>query len=168
MNSYAQIKQFSKMLSNLSSWIDEAVAHAKTREFDPEVYVNLRLSPDMFPFVKQVQSACDAAKFAAAYMTGHKAPSHPDTETTIEQLRARIKTCTDYLATFKAEDFAGAAERKVAPPWLGGKWVAAADYLREAAVPNFMFHVTTAYNILRHAGVLLGKNKFIGSLPVQG
>lgn len=167
MNAHAEIKQLSKMLKNLDRWIEEATAYAKTRNFDPEVYVTLRLSPDMFPLVKQVQAACDAAKFAAAYLTGQKPPVHPDTETTLGQIRERITTCTAYLDGLAEADFAGAAERRVSPPWLGGAWLTAEDYLREAAVPNFHFHVVTAYDLLRHAGVQLGKTSFIGTLPVK-
>jgi hypothetical protein len=121
----------------------------------------------MYPFVKQVQSACDAAKFAAAYFSGQTAPVHADTETTLAEIRARIKTCTEYLESFKAEDFAGAPERRVAPAWLRGKWMPAEEYLLEVAIPNFHFHAVTAYDLLRHAGVLLGKSKFIGSMPVR-
>jgi hypothetical protein len=167
MNAHAEIKQLSKMLKNLDRWIEDAATFAKTRNFDPEVYVQLRLYPDMFPLVKQVQAACDAAKFAAAYLTGQKPPVHPDTETTLAQIRERIATCAAYLDGLTEADFAGAAERRVSPPWLGGAWLTAEDYMREAAVPNFHFHVVTAYDILRHAGVQLGKVSFIGALPVK-
>lgn len=167
MNAHAQIKQFSRMLKNLDTWIEDAILHARTRSFDPEVLVHMRLAPDMYPFVKQVQASCDAAKFAAAYLTATKPPVHPDTETTIEQIRARIKTCTDYLDGFSEGDFAGAGERRVSPPWLGGKWLTGDEYLLEASVPNFHFHVVTAYDILRHNGVPLGKIRFIGSLSLH-
>ena len=121
-----------------------------------------RLAPDQYALVQQVQSACDAAKYAAAYLSGQKAPSHPDTEKTMGELRARIQTCVGYLSTFKASDFAGAEERRVAPPWMEGNSVRGDDYLTRIAVPNFYFHVTTAYAILRHNGVELGKRDFIG------
>ena len=115
-----------------------------------------------------MQSACDAAKYACAYLTGTKPPSHPDTEKTMDEVRARIRTVIGYLETFKREQFAGAGERKVAPPWLGGKWLTASDYLFQASLPNFYFHMTTAYDILRHSGVdTLGKSVFIGDLPVR-
>lgn len=168
MNAFDLIKQCKKMLSNLDSWIGIAVEHAASRGFDPNNFCAQRLAPDMFTFTKQVQAGADAAKYLAAYLSGQTAPSHPDTETTIAELRARIATCLAYLDTFKAEDFAGAAERKVSPPWLGGKWIAGEDYAVQAGFPNFMFHITTAYAILRHNGVALGKRHFMGSLPVQG
>ena len=90
MSAYQQVQQFTKMLRNLDGWIETAVAHASKKGFDPEVLVGLRLAPDQYPFVKQVQSSCDSAKFAAAYLSGHKAPAHPDTEKTIAELRDRI------------------------------------------------------------------------------
>jgi hypothetical protein len=109
-----------------------------------------------------VQSACDAAKYAAAYLSGQQAPSHPDTETTIAELRARVEKCLSYLATFEAGDFAGAEERRVSPPWMQGNSVRGDQYLMRLSMPNFFFHVTTAYAILRHNGVSLGKADYIG------
>jgi len=116
---------------------------------------------------RQVQSACDAAKYAAAYLSGQNAPSHPDTEKTLAELRTRIRTCVQYLESVKASAYAGAMERRVAPPWLQGKWFAAGDYLTQVAVPNFYFHVAMAYAILRHNGVELGKMDYIGAMPAR-
>lgn len=162
------VPQFSKMLANLDRWLEAGIAYAKAKKFEPDQLATQRLSPDMFTLTKQIQAACDAAKFACAYLTGKPAPSHPDTETTIDQLRTRIRTVISHLETYKREEFVGAADRKVAPPWLGGKWLAASDYLFQAALPNFYFHVTTAYDILRHSGVdTLGKHAFIGQLPLR-
>jgi hypothetical protein len=112
--------------------------------------------------VQQVQSACDQAKYAAAYLSGQKPPSHPDTEKTIAELRARVKTARDYLASFKASAFEGAEKRDVAPAWMQGHSVKGDRYLIRVGEPNFYFHVTTAYAILRHNGVPLGKQDFIG------
>lgn len=164
---FEHIHQFSKMLRNLDHWIDKATEHGKAKPFDPDVLLAARLAPDQFNFARQVQSACDAAKYAAAYLSGQKAPAHPDTEKTIGELRARIQTCVQYLESVKPSEYAGAAERRVAPPWLGGKWFQGADYLMQLAVPNFYFHVTTAYAILRHNGVELGKMDYLGSLPIH-
>jgi hypothetical protein len=162
------VPQFSKMLQNVDRWLELAVAYAKAKKFEPDELVTQRLAPDMFTLARQVQSACDAAKFACAYLTGKQPPSHPDTEKTIDELRTRIRTVRAHLETYKREDFAGAADRKVSPPWLGGKWLTAPDYLLQASIPNFFFHVTTAYNILRHSGVdTLGKHVFIGQLPIR-
>ena len=124
-------------------------------------------APDQFSFVRQVQSACDQAKYTAAYLGGKTAPAHPDTEQTFAELRERIQKCLAFLASVPAADYAGADERKVSPPWLGGRWLRGADYLAQVAIPNFFFHATTAYDILRHNGVALGKMDFIGAIPIQ-
>ena len=162
------LRLFAKTLKNLEQWMEKAAADAKTRSFEVDVLARARLAPDQFEFAKQVQAACDQAKFAAAYLTGKPAPSHPDTEQTFAELRQRIEKCLGYLASVRAEDLAGSEERKVAPPWLGGRWLRGDDYLVHMALPNFFFHATMAYAILRHNGVALGKPDFIGSLPTQG
>jgi hypothetical protein len=167
MTPYDAIRLFTKTLENLEKWMDKAGEHAKARSFEVDVLTQARLAPDQFAFVQQVQSACDQAKYAAAYLGGKKPPSHPDTEKTFAELRERIRKCTGYLATFQEKDFAGAEERKVAPPWLGGRWLRGHDYLVEVAVPNFFFHATMAYAILRHNGVNLGKMDYIGSLSTR-
>jgi hypothetical protein len=162
MSAFAVITQYVRMLDNLDAWLEKAGSHAKDKGFDPEVFVQARLAPDQYALVQQVQSACDAAKFAAAYLSGQKAPSHPDTETTLATLRARVATCSTYLKGFTAADFTGAEERRVAPPWMGGSSVRGETYIHRISVPNFYFHVTTAYAILRHNGVVLGKQDYIG------
>jgi hypothetical protein len=155
------------MLKQLDAWLDKAQAHAEDKSFDTSVLVQARLAPDQYPLVRQVQSACDAAKFAAARVTGKEAPAHPDTETTFEQLHARIKAATAYLDTFKEADFQGAEERHVSLPWLEGKYLMGSDYITEAVLPNFYFHLSHAYAILRHNGVALGKMDYIGSLSTH-
>jgi hypothetical protein len=165
MDAATTVTQFAKMLENLAKWLDAGDAFAEQKKFAADVLAEARLAPDQYQLTRQVQSACDQAKFAAAYLSGTKAPSHPDTEKTIADLRTRIATCLDYLRGMKGDAFAGAAERRVAPTWLGGKWMRGDDYLTAVAIPNFYFHVTTAYAILRHNGVPLGKMEFIGGLP---
>ena len=167
MDTPETITQFAKMLKNLDRWLEAGSAFAEKKKIAPDVLVQSRLAPDQYELARQVQSACDAAKFAAAYLSGQQAPSHPDTEKTIAELRKRIQTCVAYLESVKPSAYGGAVERRVAPPWLQGKWFHAADYLRQLAIPNFYFHVTTAYAILRHNGVELGKMDYIGSMPVQ-
>jgi hypothetical protein len=162
MSTFETISQFTRMLKNLDQWLQTGAAYAQQKSFDPDVLVQARLAPDQYALDRQVQSACDAAKYAAAYLSGQKAPSHPDTEKTLSELRARIQTCVGYLGTFQASAFAGAEDRRVAPPWMEGNSVRGADYMTRIAVPNFYFHVTTAYDILRHNGVDLGKRDFIG------
>ncbi len=163
MSTFETISQFSRMLKNLDQWLQKGTAYAQQKSFDPDVLAQARLAPDQYALVQQVQSACDAAKFAAAYLSGQKAPSHPDTEKTISELRARIQTCREYLGTFQASDFAGAEERRVAPPWMQGNSVRGGDYVTRIAVPNFYFHVTTAYAILRHNGIEIGKRDYLGN-----
>lgn len=162
MSTFTTIRQYSKMLKNLDAWLVAAAEHAQAKGFNANVLAAARLAPDQYALVQQVQSACDSAKFAAAYLSGQKAPSHPDTEQTLDELRARIRTCTTYLDGFKQADFDGAEARRVAPPWMEGKSVPGEGYLTGLSVPNFYFHVTTAYAILRHNGVALGKRDFIG------
>lgn len=162
MSTFATITQFSRMLGNLDQWLGKAAEYAQAKGFEVDVLAAARLAPDQYSLVQQVQSASDAGKFAAAYLSGQKAPSHPDTEKTIEELRARTRTCVAYLATFEAADFTGAEDRQVSPPWMQGHSVRGDVYMTRIAVPNFYFHVTTAYAILRHNGVALGKSDFVG------
>jgi len=167
MSPYEAISLFRKTLENLDKWMDKAEEYAKERGFEVDVLAQARLAPDQYEFTKQVQAACDQAKFAAAYLSGAKAPSHPDTEQTFAELRQRIAKTTQYVASVSEKDLAGADERKVAPPWLGGRWFKGHDYLVEMAIPNFFFHVTMAYAILRHNGVKLGKMDYIGGITTH-
>jgi hypothetical protein len=161
------LRLFDKTLRNLDQWMEKAAAHAKAKNFEVDVLVQARLAPDAYAFDRQVQSACDQAKYAAAYLGGRPAPSHPDTEKTFDELRQRIKKCLAFVESVPAKDLARAADRKVAPPWLGGRWLRGDDYVIHVALPNFFFHATMAYAILRHNGVDLGKMDFVGTLPVQ-
>jgi hypothetical protein len=161
------IRLFAKTLENMERWMDKAEAHAKAKSFDVEVLAQARLAPDMYSFVRQVQSACDQAKYAAAYLGGKQPPSHPDTEQTFAELRERIRKCLGFLTTVQAKELAGGEDRKVSPPWLGGRWLRGDDYLVHVAIPNFFFHATMAYAILRHNGVELGKMDYVGSLPAR-
>jgi hypothetical protein len=161
------IPQLKKMLTNLGSWLDAGVAYADKKKFDSAVLANARLAPDMYPLVKQVQSACDSAKFAGARLSGKEAPKHPDTETTMDELRARVKSALAFLETLKAADFNGAEKRVVPLPFMEGKAMDGNDYLCELALPNFYFHITMAYAILRHNGVELGKMNYIGSMNLK-
>jgi len=168
MKTYDFIPQFAKMLKNLDRWLEKATEHATAKKFDVDTLVNARLAPDQYPLSRQVQAACDAAKFAGVYLSGKPTDAHPDTETTVAQLRQRLQTCCSYLETVTEKDLEGADDRKVAPPWLHGKWIRGDQYLAQAAIPNFYFHLTTAYAILRHNGVDVGKMDYLGSVPIQG
>src|SRR5690348_9920007 len=106
---YDMLLQMKKMLGQVDRWLDAAVAHAQAKGFDPNLYLGARLSLDQFAFVRQVQATCDVAKLAASRLTGKPAPAHPDTEQTIDELRARVKSVIGYLDGFSAKDFEGAA-----------------------------------------------------------
>ncbi|MDQ3336422.1 MAG: DUF1993 domain-containing protein [Myxococcota bacterium] len=161
----ATIPVFTKLLNGVNGWLDKAGAYADSKKFDAQVLMTARLAPDQYPFIGQIQGACDQAKFTVAKLTGKDAPSHPDTEKTVAELRARIKTCVDYLGTFKREDFKGAEDRLCGHTWMGGKMMRGGDYLDHFALPNFHFHLTTAYSILRHNGLSLGKTDYVVDLP---
>lgn len=160
------VPQFIKTLKNLDGWLDKAVAYAAEKSFDPVVLLNSRLAPDQYPLLKQIQIACDTAKFTASYLSGKEAPAHPDTEQTVDEIRARIKATIAFLETISAKDFEGAEERVLSPRALRGKRIKGGDYLAEFGLANFYFHATTAYAILRHNGVNLGKRDYIGSLTL--
>jgi hypothetical protein len=161
------IVQSKKMLSNVGKWLDAAVAHAQKKSFDPNVLLAARLAPDQYALTRQIQAACDSAKVTAARLAGKDPPKHPDTEQTVDELHKRLHTVTAYLDTFTAADFAGAATRVIELPFLEGKVISGDDYFREMQLPNFYFHVSMTYAILRHNGVDLGKRDFIGSLNVR-
>jgi hypothetical protein len=161
------ILQFKKTLENLDNCMAKAEAYASTKKFDVNVLTHYRLAPDMFALVKQVQSCCDAAKFAAAYLSQQTPPKHEDTEATFADLRTRIQKVIAYLNEFKAADFAGYEKVKVSPGWAKGKWLTGEEYLEEVAIPNFYFHVMTTYAILRHAGVDVGKMDYLGTVNMK-
>jgi len=167
MTPHVLILEMKKLLRNLDGWLTKAAAHAEARKYDTAVLVQTRLVPDMFPFARQVQSACDSAKYAAARVSGKEPPSHPDTETTFPELSARIAKVVAYLDTFTADDFRDLEGRTITLPRWEGKSMTAIDYLVEHALPNFFFHVTTAYAILRQAGVEVGKRDYLGSLSLR-
>jgi uncharacterized protein len=161
------VPQLIKVMHNLDGWLVTAIASADRRKFDVNNLVKARLAPDQFTFDKQVQTAADNAKFIAGRLAGKEWPTHPDTETTFAQLRERIASVLAYLETFRPEDFAGAEERKIALPWMEGKWMRGDEYVAQFALPNLYFHVVTAYSILRHNGVELGKRDYIGGVPMR-
>ena len=161
------IGQFKKQLKQVEAWFDAAQSFAKERGFDANVLVTQRLAPDQFPLVRQVQTACDTAKLSAARISGKEAPSHPDTEQTIDELRARVRAVISYLDSFSAKDFEAAATRTVTQPRWEGKTMSGADYFVEHAVPNFYFHLSHVYAILRHNGVNLGKRDYLGTLSFR-
>jgi hypothetical protein len=162
------ITQFTKMLQNLGAILERARAHADAKKFDVEVLLGSRLAPDQFNFTRQVQIACDTAKLGVSRLTGKAAPSHPDDEKTLDDLLRRIKETVAYLEGFTSADFADAAERQVSQPRWAGKYLTGQEFALQHMVPNFYFHVTTAYAILRHNGVEIGKKDYLGPMPFKG
>lgn len=156
---------FQRRLNALSAILDKADAFAAARKVEPEVLLNARLAPDMFPLKRQVQLASDFAKGAAARLSGQEIPKWEDTEASFADLKARIAKTNDYLGTFKPAQFDGSEERDIAltiakqPVTLKGQ-----AFLLNYAFPHFFFHVTTAYDILRHNGVEIGKRDYMGAI----
>jgi hypothetical protein len=161
---YETFRQMKKQLGQLDKWLETAATNAKERSFDPNLFLDFRLSPDQFAFARQVQIACDTLKLGASRLTGKEAPSHPDTEKTLEELRARVQSVIGYLDGFSAKDFEKSATATITQPRWEGKTMTGADYFLEHVVPNFFFHATTVYAILRHNGVPVGKRDFLGPL----
>jgi hypothetical protein len=164
---YEIFGQFKKSLGQLDKWLDAAATFALTRSFDANVFVGLRLAPDQFALSRQVQATCDVAKLAASRLTGKEAPAHPDTEATLSELQARVRSVQAYLDSFSAKDFEQAAGRSVSQPRWEGKVMSGADYFLEHALPNFFFHLTHTYAILRHNGVPVGKRDYLGALSLK-
>jgi len=160
------VVQASKMLDNLKVMLEKAAAFAETKKIDPEVLLTSRLAPDQFALIRQVQICCDTAKLGAARLAGKadSAPKHEDTETTLDELYSRIAAVQEYLATFSAADFTDTARREISLPWLDGKKMLGSTFATSFVIPNLYFHITTAYAILRHNGVDLGKLDYLGSI----
>jgi hypothetical protein len=155
--------QFKKQLGQLDKWLGTASEYAKSKNFDPNVFPTLRLAPDQFPLTRQVQIACDTVKLSLSFLTGKPAQAQEDNETTMEQLQARVRSVIAMLDGVTAKDFEGAATRVVSQPRWKGEWMTGADYFIEHTIPNVNFHLTTAYSILRHNGVAVGKKDYLGA-----
>lgn len=161
------VPQFTKTLNNLTNMLGKASTYAETKKFEMDVLLNARLAPDQFNFIRQVQIACDTAKLCGARLTGKEAPKHDDTEKTLAEVKARIDSTLQYLNTLKASDYTGAETKHITQPRWEGKYLTGYEYVLHHAVPNFYFHITTAYSILRHNGVDVGKKDFLGELPYK-
>src|SRR3954453_1507797 len=159
----ASTPRFANLLRNLSTLIDKAEAHCAAKKIDAAALTTYRLYPDMFPFTRQVQIACDSAKGAVARLAGVEIPKHEDTEQTFAELKARIAKVIDFVESVPASKIDGSEEKEVVLQMRSGeRRFKGMQYLLGHAYPNFYFHVTTAYNILRHNGVEIGKADFIG------
>jgi len=160
----ASVPVFERMLNNMLGWLQKAQAHAETRKFDPVVYVHARLAADMLPFPRQIQIATDNAKGCVARLAGVEVPKFEDNEASLDELRARIQKTLDFIRSVPPQQFDGAEQRDIELPLRGRDPLRfkGEDYLRHFALPNFYFHATTTYALLRHYGVDVGKADFLG------
>ena len=161
----ASVPVFAKMLDNMLNWLEAAKAHAEARKFPADNYLGLRLAPDMLPFTKQIQIASDAAKGCVARLAGQEIPKYEDNEATLTELAERIRKTRDYVLSVPAAAFEGSESREISIPRRTGEPLKfdGLNYLRHFAQPNFYFHATTTYALLRHAGVPLGKADYLGA-----
>lgn len=161
------VPQFSKMLKNLDGLLDKAAGYADQKKFESEVLLQSRLAPDQFNFIRQVQIACDTAKLCVARMSGKEAPKNEDNEKTLPELKARIKSTLQFLESVSAKDFTGSETKKITQPRWEGKHLLGEEYVLQHALPNLYFHIMTAYSILRHNGVDIGKKDYLGTMPYK-
>lgn len=159
----ASVPVFKRMLNNLAAILEKAAAHAAAKKIEPAVLVNSRLFPDMFALAKQIQIATDMAKGGVARLAGQEPPKYEDNETTLDDLIARVKKTVAYIDTFKPAQIDGTEGKSITLPMRSGPLTfLGLPYLLDFVNPNFYFHVTTTYNILRHSGVEVGKMDFLG------
>ncbi len=159
----ASVPIFVQQLGAMLNWLDKAEAHAQLRKFDPALYLTLRLAPDMLPFVSQIRIASDAAKGCVARLAGVEPPKFEDNEATLDELRARIRRTIDYVNSVSAAAIDGSEERDITIPMRTrpARQFKGLFFLQHWALPNFFFHCTTTYALLRHNGVELGKADFL-------
>lgn len=160
----ASVPIFVRMLGNVLVWLEKAEAHALAKKFDPSNYLGLRLAPDMLPFTRQIQIATDTAKGCVARLAGLEVPKWEDQEASLDDLRTRVRKALDYVQSVPAAQIDGTEGREIVLPMRTGEPLrfTGEAYLRHWVLPNFFFHVTTAYALLRHAGVEVGKADFLG------
>ncbi len=163
------VSQFTKMLNNLLAILGEAEKFAAEKKFDVAILLQSRLSPDQFSLVQQIRTACDTAKLGAARLADREkdVPVHADTEQTMAETKARIESVIAYLKGFNADAFAKSAEHRITQPRWAGKTLSGQEFLVQHVIPNFYFHVSTAYAILRHNGVGIGKKNYLGEMPYR-
>lgn len=160
----ASVPVMLQMFGSLNAIIDKAVAHCEANKIDPAVLVSYRLAPDMLPFSAQIQIMTDQAKGATSRLSGLDNPSFPDTETTFDELKARIAKTVAYIKTATPAQIDGSEDKEIVLKIGGNEMkLKGQPYFLHFFLPNFMFHAATAYNVLRHAGVPIGKRDFIGS-----
>lgn len=153
-----------RALDNLSRLLDKAAEYAAVNKIEESALLDARLFPDMFPLIRQVRMVCDMSRFAAAWLAGKEAPKFDDDETNFADLKARIARSIAYLQTFGESDFANSAGREVRLPWNPAKAYRGEVFLLQHSIPNIYFHLTTAYDLLRHNGVPIGKTDYLGPI----
>jgi hypothetical protein len=155
---------FTRMLGNMLVWLDKAQAHAEARKFDTANYLGLRLAPDMLPLVRQVQIASDAAKGCMSRLAGTEIPKWEDSEASFEELRMRIRRTIEHVNSFGAAQIDGSETRAISIPMRSGDALQfdGETFLKHFALPNFFFHASAMYMLLRHGGVELGKADYLG------
>ncbi len=160
----ASIPAFIRMLDNLSTILDKAAAHAEAKKIAPAIFINARLTPDMFPLSRQVQIATDMVKGCAARLAGIEVPSYEDNEATFAELQARVAKTVSFLQSIEASQIDGSEERDITVKFGSREFKFLGQaYLVDFVIPNFHFHLTCTYAILRHNGVDIGKMDYIGS-----
>ena len=161
------VNQFPKMLKNLINILDMSNEFADSKKIDFDVLLNSRLAPDQFALIRQIQIACDTAKLAASRLSGKEAPKHDDNEKNLNEIKNRINEVISYLKNFKDSDFKNAEMAKISQPRWEGKYLNGDEFFIEHVLPNFYFHITTAYSILRHNGINIGKKNYLGDMPFK-
>jgi uncharacterized protein len=161
----ASVPLFVRTLTSMLAWLDKAQAHAQARKFDPDNYLGLRLAPDMLPLAKQIQIASDGAKGCVARLSGQEPPKWDDSEVTLDDLRARIRKTIDYVQSVPASAIDGSEAREIVLPMRTSEPLhfKGEAFLKHFVLPNFYFHATMTYALLRQAGVELGKRDYLGA-----
>jgi uncharacterized protein len=166
---HSSVTTYEVTLNAFAAILDKAAKHAEARKFDPALYLPMRLRPDMFAFSRQVQVFCDNAKNTSARLAGVEPPKFEDNETSLEALQARIHKTLEYLKSLDSKAIDASATREIVFPLGPNKMkMQGSNYLLHFALPNYYFHLSTAYNILRYAGVEIGKRDYLGAVPGIG
>ena len=161
------IESIQKSLNSVINILEKTQTWAKENGKTDEEVLQASLTPDMLPFVRQITILSDNAKGVASRLSGVENPKHEDTESTIAELIERVKMTREFINTIETQEYTNAHQQKIIMPYFPGKYQTAQDYVRDYALPNFYFHTVTAYGILRHIGVPLGKGDYIGSLVLN-
>lgn len=164
---YQHINQFINVLTSLQNILDKAAKYAEEKKFSVDVLLSSRLYPDQFHLLKQIQVACDMVKLGASRLSGKEAPIHDDSEKNLEELKSRVNSVIEYLSSFNENDFSEADNKRIELRLRQGFYLTSSEYLIQFVIPNFYFHVTTAYAILRNNGLEIGKMDFLGKVDFK-